>query len=186
MILSNILVPKLSFYNNAICIIIFLITSRPIWVIEYNRMLNYFFPKSCKKKFHYIERLYMEKSLNHKSEVWKEGSVKKVDFFFPALKTTHKCSKSGKWFGPARTPGTPGTKGPRSRGPGRTGPRDLEGPVVLPGQDLETLKVLGTWRLEKSRDNGKPSFARDERTRHNAMKEKKAGYGVEGGFMKIY
>ena len=31
--------------------------------------------------------------------------------------------------------------------PGRsqdgTGPRDLEGPVVLPGQDLETLKVPG-------------------------------------------
>ena len=25
----------------------------------------------------------------------------------------------------------------------RTGPRDLEGPVVLPGQDLETLKVPG-------------------------------------------
>ena len=40
-------------------------------------------------------------------------------------------------------PGTPGTKGPRSRGPARTGPRDLEGPVVLPGQDLETLKVPG-------------------------------------------
>jgi hypothetical protein len=39
--------------------------------------------------------------------------------------------------------GNPGTKGPRSRGPGRTGPRDLEGPVVLAGQDLETLKVLG-------------------------------------------
>ena len=80
--------------------------------------------------------------------------------------------------------------GKSREGPGkeqdRTGPRDLEGPVVLPGQDLETLKVLGTWRLEKSRDNGKPSFARDERTRHNAMKEKKAGYGVEGGFMKIY
>ena len=46
-----------------------------------------------------------------------------------------------KILGPARTPGTPGTKGPRSRGPGRTGPRDLEGPVVLAGQDLETLKV---------------------------------------------
>ena len=32
-------------------------------------------------------------------------------------------------------------------GPGtgrdRTGPRDLEGPVVLAGQDLETLKVPG-------------------------------------------
>ena len=40
-------------------------------------------------------------------------------------------------------PGTPGTKGPRSRGPARTGPRDLEGPVVPPGQDLETLKVPG-------------------------------------------
>ena len=40
-------------------------------------------------------------------------------------------------------PGTPGRKGPRSRGPARTGPRDLEGPVVLPGQDLETLKVPG-------------------------------------------
>ena len=52
--------------------------------------------------------------------------------------------KRRKLFGPAGTPGTPGTKGPRSRGPGRTGPRDLEGPVVLPGQDLETLKVLGT------------------------------------------
>ena len=25
----------------------------------------------------------------------------------------------------------------------RTGPRDIEGPVVLPGQDLETLKVPG-------------------------------------------
>ena len=49
-----------------------------------------------------------------------------------------------KILGPARTPGTPGTKGPRSRGPGRTGPRDLEGPVVLAGQDLETLKVPGT------------------------------------------
>ena len=35
------------------------------------------------------------------------------------------------------------TKVPRSRGPARTGPRDLEGPVVLPGQDLETLKVPG-------------------------------------------
>ena len=33
-------------------------------------------------------------------------------------------------FGPARTPGTPGTKGPRPPGPDRTGPRDLEGPVV--------------------------------------------------------
>ena len=49
-----------------------------------------------------------------------------------------------KILGPARTPGTPGTIGPRSRGPGRTGPRDLEGPVVLAGQDLETLKVPGT------------------------------------------
>jgi len=49
-----------------------------------------------------------------------------------------------KILGPARTPGTPGTKVPRSRGPGRTGPRDLEGPVVLAGQDLETLKVPGT------------------------------------------
>ena len=29
-------------------------------------------------------------------------------------------------------------KDPRSRGPGRTGPKDLEGPVVLAGQDLET------------------------------------------------
>ena len=86
-----------------------------------------------------------------KKAVWKKS------IFFPALKTIHKCSKRGKWFGPARTPGTPGTKGPRSRGPGRTGPRDLEGPVVLPGQDLETLKVLGTWRLGKSRDNGQPN-----------------------------
>ena len=34
-------------------------------------------------------------------------------------------------------------KDPRSRGPGRTGPKDLEGPVVLAGQDLETLKVPG-------------------------------------------
>ena len=36
---------------------------------------------------------------------------------------------------------------PSREGPGagwdRTGPRDLEGPVVLPGQDLETLKVPG-------------------------------------------
>ena len=37
---------------------------RPILVIEYNEMLNYLFPKSCKKKFHYIEQLYMGKSLN--------------------------------------------------------------------------------------------------------------------------
>ena len=45
------------------------------------------------------------------------------------------------WFrGPGRTPGT---KGPRSHGPGRTGLRNLEGPVVLAGQDLETLKVPG-------------------------------------------
>ena len=37
--------------------------------------------------------------------------------------------------------------GKSREGPGtgqdRTGPRDLEGPVVLPGQDLETLKVPG-------------------------------------------
>ena len=58
------------------------------------------------------------------------------------LKKCNTCKK--KILGPARTPGTPGTKGPRSRGPGRTGPRDLEGPVVLAGQDLETLKVPGT------------------------------------------
>ena len=45
-----------------------------------------------------------------------------------------------KKIGPARTPGT---KVPRSRGPARTGPRGLEGPVVLPGRDLETLKVPG-------------------------------------------
>ena len=55
-----------------------------------------------------------------------------------------KCSKCTKKIGPARTPGTPGTIGPRSRGPGRTGPRDLEGPVVLAGRDLATLKVPGT------------------------------------------
>ena len=45
-------------------------------------------------------------------------------------KRLEKCSKCKKKFGPAWTPGTPVTKGPRSRGPGRTGPRDLEGPVV--------------------------------------------------------
>ena len=47
--------------------------------------------------------------------------------------------------GPCRTPGT---KVPGSRGPGRTEPRDLEGPVVLAGQDLETLKVPGleSWK----------------------------------------
>ena len=37
--------------------------------------------------------------------------------------------------------------GKSREGPGtgrdRTGPRDLEGPVVLAGQDLETLKVPG-------------------------------------------
>ena len=37
--------------------------------------------------------------------------------------------------------------GKSREGPGtgqdRTGPRDLEGPVVLPGQDLEILKVPG-------------------------------------------
>ena len=37
--------------------------------------------------------------------------------------------------------------GKSREGPGtgqdRTGPRDLDGPVVLPGQDLETLKVPG-------------------------------------------
>ena len=37
--------------------------------------------------------------------------------------------------------------GKSREGPGagrdRTEPRDLEGPVVLPGQDLETLKVPG-------------------------------------------
>ena len=49
-----------------------------------------------------------------------------------------------KKIGPARTPGTPGTKVPRSRGPARTGPRGLEGPVVPAGQDLEALKVPGT------------------------------------------
>ena len=58
------------------------------------------------------------------------------------IKKCNTCKK--KILGPARTPGTPGTIGPRSRGPGRTGPRDLEGPVVLAGQDLETLKVPGT------------------------------------------
>ena len=41
----------------------------------------------------------------------------------------------------AGSPGTPGARGPRSRD--WTGPRDLEGPVVLAGQDLETLKVPG-------------------------------------------
>ena len=49
-------------------------------------------------------------------------------------------AKKRKLFGPARTPGTPGTKGPR--------PRDLT------GQDLETLKVLwsrgpGTKEVQK-------------------------------------
>ena len=55
-----------------------------------------------------------------------------------------KCNNMQKkvWSrGPGRTPGT---KGPRSRGPGRTGPRDPESP--------------GTLKLEKSRDNGKPSL----------------------------
>ena len=70
-------------------------------------------------------------------------------FFLPLLCNNQKDIKKMQYMqkkilGPARTPGTPGTIGPRSRGPGRTGPRDLEGPVVLPGQDLETLKVLGT------------------------------------------
>ena len=58
-------------------------------------------------------------------------------------KRPKKCNNIQKKFwsrGPGRTSGT---KGPRSRGPGRTGPRDLEGPVVLAGQDLETLKVPG-------------------------------------------
>ena len=71
-------------------------------------------------------------------------------FFLPLLCNNQKDIKKNaihakkKILGPARTPGTPGTKVPRSRGPGRTGPRDLEGPVVLAGQDLETLKVPGT------------------------------------------
>ena len=51
--------------------------------------------------------------------------------------------------------------GKSREGPGtgwdRTGPRDLEGPVVLAGQDLETLKVPwscgpGTKEVHKSRD----------------------------------
>ena len=58
-------------------------------------------------------------------------------------KRPKKCNNIQKKFW-SRGPGsTSGTKGPRSRGPGRTGPRDLEGPVVLAGQDLETLKVPG-------------------------------------------
>ena len=37
--------------------------------------------------------------------------------------------------------------GPRDgTGQERTGPRDLEGPVVLTGQYLETLKVLWSWQ----------------------------------------
>ena len=55
----------------------------------------------------------------------------------------HKCTKR-KVILSRDVPGSPG----KSReGPGtgrdRTGPRDFEGPVVLAGQDLETLKVLG-------------------------------------------
>ena len=52
-----------------------------------------------------------------------------------------------KILGPARTPGTPGTIGPRSRGPGRTGPRDLEGPVVLVGQDLRDPESPGNLKI---------------------------------------
>ena len=40
-------------------------------------------------------------------------------------------------FRPGKSREGPGT------GQDRTGPRDLEGPVVLPGQDLEILKVPG-------------------------------------------
>ena len=57
-----------------------------------------------------------------------------------------------KLLGPAGTPRTPGTKGPRSRGPGRTEPRDLEGPMV-PGlkksrksPGLKIGKVPGQWK----------------------------------------
>ena len=58
--------------------------------------------------------------------------------------------------------------GKSREGPGtgrdRTGPRDLEGPVVLAGQDLETLKVPwscgpGTKEVQKSRDLQKKSLA---------------------------
>ena len=51
MILSSILSPKLSLQIDIICIIIFLITLRPILVIEYNKMLNYFFQNHAKRNF---------------------------------------------------------------------------------------------------------------------------------------
>ena len=43
-------------------------------------------------------------------------------------------------FRPGKSREGPGT------GRDRTGPRDLEGPVVLAGQDLETLKVPWSWQ----------------------------------------
>ena len=43
-------------------------------------------------------------------------------------------------FRPGKSREGPGT------GRARTGPRDLEGPVVLAGQDLETLKVPWSWQ----------------------------------------
>ena len=50
--------------------------------------------------------------------------------------------------------------GKSQEGPGtgrhRTGPRDLEGPVVLAGQDLETLKVPGLFF--KGPGTFRPSF----------------------------
>ena len=47
-------------------------------------------------------------------------------------------------------PGHPG----KVPGLDRTGPRDPEGPVV---PWLKKSKIPGTWKLEKSRDNGNPN-----------------------------
>ena len=63
-------------------------------------------------------------------------------FFFSWYAKTKKRSEKNAIMIWSR-PGTPGTKVPRSRGPARTGPRGLEGPVVPAGQDLESLKVPG-------------------------------------------
>ena len=78
------------------------------------------------KNSDYLGRGYVNKKLNIAIDLILIGISTDYGLGFPAGLSRPGKSREG-----------PGT------GRDRTGPRDLEGPVVLAGQDLETLKVPG-------------------------------------------